>query len=83
MNLNSVFGKLINLKNTNSGSHQWRGVIEEYRDRLPVSSKTPIITLREGGTPLVEATNLSKLLNNALNLLSKAGNFFMEFFLPL
>ena len=48
------------------GAHQWRGVIEEYRDRLPVSSKTPIVTLREGGTPLVEATNLSKLLNNEI-----------------
>ena len=23
------------------GAHQWRGVIEEYRDRLPVSKKTP------------------------------------------
>ena len=48
------------------GAHQWRGVIEEYKDRLPVSAKTPIITLREGGTPLVEATNLSKLLNNEI-----------------
>jgi len=24
-----------------SGAHQWRGVIEEYRHRLPVSDKTP------------------------------------------
>ena len=48
------------------GAHQWRGVIEEYRDRLPVSSKTPVITLREGGTPLVEAKNLSKILNNEI-----------------
>lgn len=49
---------------TNPGAHQWRGVIEEYRDRLPVSLKTPIITLREGGTPLVHAEHLSKQLNN-------------------
>jgi threonine synthase len=34
-------------------AHQWRGVIEEYRDRLPVSASTPVVTLREGGTPLV------------------------------
>jgi threonine synthase len=32
---------------------QWRGVIDEYRDRLPVSDATPIVSLREGGTPLV------------------------------
>lgn len=37
----------------------WRGVIEEYRDRLPVSDKTPVVTLHEGGTPLVHADALS------------------------
>ena len=33
-------------------SQPWRGVIEEYRERLPVSDDTPVITLREGGTPM-------------------------------
>ncbi len=37
----------------------WRGVIEEYRDRLPVQAETPVVTLREGGTPLVPAQWLS------------------------
>ena len=46
------------------GAHQWRGVIEEYRHRLPVSSKTPIVSLREGGTPLIYACNLSEILGN-------------------
>jgi len=41
------------------GAHQWRGVIEEYRDRLPVSDDTPVVTLREGGTPLVKSAPLS------------------------
>ena len=27
------------------GAHQWRGVIQEYRDRLPVTDATPIVTL--------------------------------------
>jgi threonine synthase len=44
-------------------AHQWRGLIEEYRDRLPVSDATPVITLREGGTPLVRAQVLSELLD--------------------
>ena len=26
--------------------HQWRGVIAEYRDRLPVTEATPVISLR-------------------------------------
>ncbi|MEV5408298.1 threonine synthase [Thermopolyspora sp. NPDC052614] len=39
----------------------WRGVIEEYRDRLPVTAKTPVVTLLEGGTPLLPAPRLSQL----------------------
>jgi threonine synthase len=39
--------------------HQWRGLIEEYRDRLPVRDDTPVVTLREGGTPLVRSEPLS------------------------
>jgi threonine synthase len=41
------------------GAHQWRGLIEEYRARLPVSDATPVVTLREGGTPLVRSDALS------------------------
>ena len=37
----------------------WRGVIEEYRDFLPVSESTPVVTLLEGGTPLLAAPRLS------------------------
>ena len=38
----------------------WRGVIEAYRDRLPVTDATPTITLYEGGTPLLPAPVLSE-----------------------
>jgi threonine synthase len=40
-------------------SSPWRGVIEEYREYLPVTARTPVITLREGGTPLLPAPALS------------------------
>ncbi|MBX3092389.1 MAG: threonine synthase [Cryobacterium sp.] len=40
-------------------SRQWRGVIREYADRLDVSDATPVVTLGEGGTPLIDATALS------------------------
>ena len=49
-------------------THQWRGVIEEYKNRLPINSKTPIVTLGEGGTPLVYACTLSEMLNNQVYL---------------
>jgi len=40
-------------------SGQWRGLIEEYRERLPVTEATPVVTLREGDTPLVRSEPLS------------------------
>ncbi len=42
-------------------SHMWRGIIEEYRARMPVSDATPVVTLREGGTPLIHSEHLSEL----------------------
>ena len=57
-----------------SGAHQWRGVIDEYRDRLPVTSKTPVVSLREGGTPLIYACHLSELLGNDIWLKYEGTN---------
>lgn len=37
----------------------WRGVVGEFRDRLPVSDDTPVVTLLEGDTPLIPAATLS------------------------
>ena len=53
-----IFGK--------RGAHQWRGVIAEYRRWLPVTDQTPVISLHEGGTPLVYAEVLSKMLGNEI-----------------
>jgi threonine synthase len=40
---------------------QWRGVVREYVDRLPEEVGTGrIITLREGGTPLIHSQRLSE-----------------------
>lgn len=40
----------------------WRGVIEEYRRYMPLERTARAVTLLEGGTPLVRAGNLEKLL---------------------
>jgi threonine synthase len=60
-------------------SAPWRGVIEEFRSRLPVSSATPVVTLREGGTPLVPAPRLSELTGCEVHLkvegLNPTGSF--------
>ncbi|MGJ9426339.1 threonine synthase [Nesterenkonia halotolerans] len=49
-------------------AHQWRGVIREYAERLPVDDSTQVITLGEGGTPLVHAPALSELVSGTVYL---------------
>lgn len=39
---------------------RWQGLIQEYKEFLPVSEKTPKLTLNEGNTPLIHLENLSK-----------------------
>ena len=42
------------------GPQAWPGLIEAFRSRLPVTAATPVVTLFEGGTPLVPARGLSE-----------------------
>ncbi|MFG2002080.1 threonine synthase [Spirillospora sp. NPDC048911] len=52
----------------------WRGLIEEYRDRLPVTDQTPVVTLLEGGTPLVPANRVSQLTGCEVYLKVEGAN---------
>jgi threonine synthase len=52
-------------------AHLWRGVIREYQDRLPFAATDPVVTLGEGGTPLIAAPALAKLLD--------VGQVFLKF----
>lgn len=38
----------------------WKGLLKEYKEFLPVSENTPLISLLEGNTPLVPLEQLSK-----------------------
>ncbi len=40
----------------------WHGLIQQYREFLPVSAVTPIVTLNEGNTPLIRADRLRRHL---------------------
>jgi threonine synthase len=55
-------------------THLWRGVIGEYADRLPVDDATPVVTLGEGGTPLVAAGHLSELTGCEVHLKVEGAN---------
>ena len=52
----------------------WRGVIEEYRDRLPVDRDARVVTLLEGGTPLVPAPHLSEVTGCDVHLKVEGAN---------
>jgi threonine synthase len=53
------------------GSKVWRGLIEEYREYLPVSDKTPVVTLQEGNTPLYPTNRLKMAINPDIDIYLK------------
>src|SRR5204862_322026 len=57
------------------GVKAWRGVIEQYRDFLPVTDKTPIVTLSEGNTPLIHAPRLEEATDRRLSIYLKCEGF--------
>ena len=57
--------KLIKRKlKLNYRKKKWPGLIEAYKQYLPVSSKTPIVSLQEGNTPLILSEKLSEIIGN-------------------
>ena len=44
------------------------GVIERYRARLPVTDRTPVITLGEGDTPLIRARHIGKIVGHDIEV---------------
>ena len=48
--------------------NRWRGVIHAYRDHLPVTDATPIVSLNEGNTPLVRVDNFAEAIGADIQL---------------
>src|SRR3989441_10137998 len=53
----------------------WRGVSERYREFLPVTDKTAVVTLLEGNTPLVPAPRLAEATDPRLQIYLKCEGF--------
>jgi len=49
----------------------WNGIIEKYKKFLPVTDKTPVITLNEGNTPLIYACHISNLIGKGAEVYLK------------
>ena len=50
---------------------RYTGLIEKYRDHLPVHDDTRVISLGEGNTPLIRLNNIPKLLGTDVDLYVK------------
>ena len=62
--LNKIKNKLL----LNYRKKRWPGRIEAYKQYLPVTKKTPIISLNEGNTPLILSNSISKLIGTGTNV---------------
>ncbi|BEV35382.1 threonine synthase [Synechococcus sp. M16CYN] len=51
--------------------HNWPGLIEAYRGWLPVSAKTPVITLHEGATPLIPVPSIAERIGKGVRVFVK------------
>ena len=60
-------------------TERWGGIIEKYRRYLPVTARTPVVTLNEGNTPLIFSKGLSAILGANVYLkyegLNPTGSF--------
>src|SRR6476659_8996211 len=59
------------MHSTTTKSHRSGGVIERYREFLPVSPATPIISLGEGNTPLIYSARLSERVGRGCEVFVK------------
>src|SRR5262249_48419895 len=55
----------------NPALFRWPGLIEYYRRFLPIDDKTPVVTLNEGNTPLIEAPQLAERLGTNIKVYLK------------
>jgi threonine synthase len=54
-----------------SQAQRYTGLIDRYRDRLPVSDTTPVISLGEGNTPLIRLNNIPRVLGRSVDIYVK------------
>jgi len=49
----------------------WYGLIHQYREYLPVTENTPVISLNEGNTPLIKAAHVNDIVDADISLYFK------------
>ena len=67
----TLLNKIKNKLQINYRKKKWPGLINAYKQYLPVTNKTPIVSLNEGNTPLILSHSISKLIGNGTKVFLK------------
>ncbi len=63
--------KIKNKLRINYRKQRWPGLLNAYKQYLPITKNTPIITLNEGNTPLILSESISRLIGNGTKVFLK------------
>ena len=66
-----ILNKIKNKFRLNYRKKRWPGLINAYKQYLPVTSNTPIVSLNEGNTPLILSKSISDLIGNGTKVYLK------------
>jgi threonine synthase len=61
----------LSLSAAQSYRQPWLGLIEAYREYLPVTDKTPVVTLQEGNTPLIPVPSIAERIGRQVRVFVK------------
>ncbi|KAB8320358.1 threonine synthase [Tolypothrix campylonemoides VB511288] len=61
----------LSLSAAKSHRQPWLGLIEQYREYLPVNETTPVVTLLEGNTPLIPAPSIAERIGRQVRVFVK------------
>lgn len=61
----------LSLSAAKSHRQPWLGLIEAYREYLPVNDKTPVVTLLEGNTPLIPVPSIAERIGKQVRVFVK------------
>ena len=67
----SLFQKIQQKLSNNQETTTWPGLIKAYKNWLPVTDETPIITLQEGGTPLLRVQSIERRIGRDIKVYVK------------
>ena len=73
-----LLNRIKNKFRINYRKKRWPGLIDAYKQYLPVTNKTPIISLNEGNTPLIFSDSISSLIGNGTKVFNDSTSIVLE-----